>query len=356
MKKNIIAILFAAIALSGFTATAQDTVQKPLDYYYYSWPQDPDTLSCIEKYGVVFISRIARVQDFTKECYTDQPLSVYGIAVAALIAGTPCDTDVFSMGYIRYIEDTSHYNSHEFLRLYKRSGVGDELAVIAEDTLRGTDTAAHYLYFGQHLDYRQVTMKPRRIFEKYFDNPVTVTDTFYVGITENMQFYHWDPVDSVDKTPSWIIEPIRLTINNPYDDPICDRDMGFDECWTLNLRDFGWVRQWSGEYLFVLPILNPDSIYSPTDTILGADTVEIGALGVNRYVNLYPNPASGSTMITASFGMSRIEVFDPSGRCVYDKLASGLSAILDISHWPADVYMVNIYTPLGRVTKRLVVR
>lgn len=347
-------LLLAAILLS-VSAMAQDTLSRPPDYYYHYWPQDPDTLDCIEKWGTMEFQRIPMSIEMAKECVTDRPLTIYGIAALVVIQNTPCDSDVLHVTSIPV--DTALSSSFEFLRLYKRNGSGYDLTVIAEDTLVATDTFAHYFYYGSHVDYRPITMKPRRIFEKYFNTPVTVNDTFYVGITENTSVMRRYPGDSDSKRPAWMIRPILLHHYNPFGDGSCPGDMGFREFRVCNQDDWGWGGWPDGYFLFVLPIFHPeDTVSSSTDTIHEPDTLGIGLQMLERYVFLYPNPAATTTTISSSFGLSRIEVFEPSGRCVYDKPASGLSIDLDISRWPADYYIVNIYTPIGRVTRRLIVQ
>ena len=77
---------------------------------------------------------------------------------------------------------------------------------------------------------------------------------------------------------------------------------------------------------------------------------------LNRYVSVQPNPASEGATVLSSFGLTRIEAYDPNGHRVADLPASGLQATLDVASWPAATYLLRITTPMGTVTKKLIVR
>ena len=61
-------------------------------------------------------------------------------------------------------------------------------------------------------------------------------------------------------------------------------------------------------------------------------------------------------MVLSSFGLTRIEAYDPNGHRVADLPATGLQATLDVASWPAATYLLRITTPMGTVTKKLIVR
>ena len=77
---------------------------------------------------------------------------------------------------------------------------------------------------------------------------------------------------------------------------------------------------------------------------------------VGRYVSVQPNPAVEGATVLSSFGLTRIEAYDPNGHRVADLPASGLQATLDVASWPAATYLLRITTPMGTVTKKLIVR
>ena len=77
---------------------------------------------------------------------------------------------------------------------------------------------------------------------------------------------------------------------------------------------------------------------------------------VGRYVSVQPNPAVEGATVLSSFGLTRIEAYDPNGHRVADLPATGLQATLDVASWPAATYLLRITTPMGTVTKKLIVR
>lgn len=75
-----------------------------------------------------------------------------------------------------------------------------------------------------------------------------------------------------------------------------------------------------------------------------------------RYTSVQPNPATDKVRVTSSFGLTRIEAYDLRGRLLFETPASGLKADLDVSSWPRGTYLLRITTPLGTVTKKLLVQ
>jgi len=77
---------------------------------------------------------------------------------------------------------------------------------------------------------------------------------------------------------------------------------------------------------------------------------------VYRYTSVSPNPATQRATVTSSFGLERIEVYDPQGRQTLTLPATGYRATLDLSAWPRGTYLLRIHTPLGTTTKKLLVQ
>jgi hypothetical protein len=60
--------------------------------------------------------------------------------------------------------------------------------------------------------------------------------------------------------------------------------------------------------------------------------------------------------VLSSFGLSHIEAYNAGGQKVYEAPASGLEAVIDVAPWPRGTYLLRITTPLGTVTKKLLVQ
>lgn len=77
---------------------------------------------------------------------------------------------------------------------------------------------------------------------------------------------------------------------------------------------------------------------------------------LSRFVRLMPNPASESVVVTSSYGMEKVEVFDVMGRKVYDQPAEGTVTEFHVSSWAKGSYAVLVHTPAGTAVKRLMVQ
>ena len=93
------------------------------------------------------------------------------------------------------------------------------------------------------------------------------------------------------------------------------------------------------------------------------DTTGHGDIGVpeaeddlSRYVQLMPNPASGSVLISSSYRIDRVEAYDVRGEKVMEQPTEGRKAAFDVSAWPKGAYVVLVRTPAGTAAKRLVVQ
>ncbi len=84
------------------------------------------------------------------------------------------------------------------------------------------------------------------------------------------------------------------------------------------------------------------------------DIAQPGNLG--RFTHLSPNPAHGSVSVVSSFQLSRIVLYDLSGRRMLEQEADGISATLDISSLAPGSYIAAIHTPHGVATKKLIVK
>ena len=84
------------------------------------------------------------------------------------------------------------------------------------------------------------------------------------------------------------------------------------------------------------------------------DPVEIAST-VERMTYVAPNPAHGMVQVFSSVGIRKVIIYNIQGEHVFTQQVSAYSALLDISTLPAGLYFVNVHTPAGTVTKKLVV-
>ena len=347
MKKQVMILLALLPALAGW---AQDTIEFPWDKYYYN--NQPN-----EKLDVLF--------DFVhisgdgcgihaKEMYLEkEPITIYGIAAAMVtqfdlfyinpnINYGQTDEEMWN-DLLRYYRDTTLDSTYEYLGIYYRDA--DSLTVQREVLVhRKYDTPSYYVYSGiRQFEYNNFAYP---VYEKYFDSSIVVSDTFYVGVT-GRSCYTWVTAPF----PEFIV--LELTGAGVRD----FHEYHVSKLCPPNPEMWYWPPRlpMGDEYYMMFPILTPEP-----DTTGGAVSDTTVAVTepdlVGRYVSVQPNPAVEGATVLSSFGLTRIEAYDPNGHRVADLPASGLQATLDVASWPAATYLLRITTPMGTVTKKLIVR
>ena len=353
MKKTIITLTIVAFTL--YPALAQDTVYlnagniRQLDNYFV--PMWPDTF-LFHQTNKVYIGVITPWGGFGKDqakqeawkMYTDDTLQVYGIAASVNTFMTKWQNNP---SYAHYIDmylaagiDTSQENSYEFYRLYEADP--DSLRQIGEDLKIHVSRTPVAYYFDLNLYNCVEKWEPLPMYERFFSEPVTVTDSFYIGRC-------YGP---------WISDPLDIFIYNIANglDPNAEYDYAayFDfSYYDYNIHDSVSMLGW--HYLYHrmdIPILFP--IIAPPDTTEPEDTVGIARL-VYRYTSVSPNPATQMVKVASSFGLQHIEAYNIAGTRVYDEKVSGMTATFDVTAWPKGMYVLRITTSAGTTVKKLLV-
>ena len=292
---------------------------------------------------------------------TKEELTVYGIAAILFTPHFYASEDMLEEQAL-LIHDTNVTHVEENLRLYRYSRGNmvmhpEELPV----NMRRTPIS-YYLRFDSLTVYRFYDRNSDialPVYERYFETPVTLTDTFYVGISNNgYRFYGTDEYGQTMAT-RWPMYNVYF-FGFPYD---------FSHTYLSAYQNVNsaWTHQDAFVQYFFYPILTPGENLIDT-TIVDTTTVDTtivdtgGTVAIRmpeyfgRYVSVSPNPATGRAEVLSSFGLSRVEVFNAAGRKVMDLKAEGLKATLDVSKLPSGAYLLRIHTPQGMTTKKLVVR
>ena len=347
MKKAL--VILALLAATG-SLSAQDTIlsDSPSESYFYNHWLGHDTVLPVNT-GIL-------ASQFIEEAYayhSDAPLQVYGIAVSLT-----WKDDMATHPWRTYL-DTSMDNSYRTIRLYTPSG--DTLLPLAEQRVHVRESRVSYYFALDMTDSRSGSApEPIAVYECYFDHPVTVQDTFYVGYNYENSWYGYDTTTreyyyneryhayfngflelGITRMKEPMTKALRLSPSDPdYED---------DGVWFFETR---YANQ---PHYFLYAITTPQDSTSggggdnPPVSILGNDAVA-------RYVDVLPNPATEQAQVTSSFGLTRIEAYDADGRKVGRFVASGYKTTLDVTAWPAGTYLLRITTPMGAVTKKLLVR
>ena len=193
MKKMVFVMLLAGgMAMAQAPTPPRDTIygRNPTYLYPEGWSDCYDTDFC--KTGLVHswstvclpIDGLVNEASVYGYCYeTDTALTIIGMATAGYIP--------LAETHLRQVNDTNLAHWQEYLRVYQH--VGDSMVLLAEKPYNILDTTRWMRppagergwLWDQILPYHELDTFYVNIpvYEVYFDNPVTVTDSFYAAVT-----------------------------------------------------------------------------------------------------------------------------------------------------------------------------
>ena len=362
MKK--LALFIALTAMAAGSAMAQDTIEnRQMDNYYY--------------YGTYFQGKENYVVnqalfssyggDVGRFFGTSDTMTIYGIAAGLfdLCNGDP-------VGLSLYCIDTTYANAIQWLKLYEPHA--DTLLTVRSTPVHLRSTPVNY-----YINFFPSMTRPScivPIYERYFDTPATVVDSFYAGMTVVGRDMNTESPDYHKLLwPPAAMAYIRADSNT--NNFLMGYNPGTGQVWHRTTHD--------NVYYMLFPILTPNPDTNSTadtttlssdttylgDTLIVTDTVIIGGDTIvttdtilsiqngtllDRLTGVMPNPAVGTARVVSSFGMSMVEAYDMSGTLVHRQKADGLATTLDVRHWPTGTYLLRIHTPQGTAVKKLVVR
>ena len=359
MKKNVLFIVFATL-IGGSVSWAQDTIvaNSPKETYFYHPWIDRDTVMLLES---DFHSDPGCFNEEAYAWYTKDTIQVYGLTVSLSLK------DFWSYGQEIPCSDTTMDSIYSMVRLYERTG--NTLRVLGERCAHLRDSAiAYYLLLNKWNELYDIPMVPIPVYELYFDTPITIVDSFFVGFTFSKCAYL--PGGGYTHRYSYSINGYqdrmeRRTTDEPF---VRAYHRGGDSTWRFTSSIYA---EHYHLYAIIAPpdstvnpgdtIINPgDTIINPGDTIINpGDTLAIRTNDIlYRYTALQPNPASDKVKVLSSFGITAIEAYDLRGRKVYEVRTpnSEFKVTLDVSSWPRGTYLLRITTSNGITTKKLLLR
>ena len=348
MKKSVFILAFAA--LMGTAATAQDTISadRPKDSYFYN--------NWFVGESLIGGPMMWTAGSFVENAYSfiaQDTLQIKGIAVSlSLEEGT-------GESYL----DTTLDNVYRYVRLYVPDG--DSLRMLAEQRIDLPDTLPTYCLALKKKDMSNPDslLAPILVYECFFDQPIAVTDTFFLSFDYESFYNYYDTtinrwtqnqkyavgINSYSDSPVSLTVPVTVALRRS---PTSIRP-GQNK-WLF--RNPSWS---PGPIPFLYAIIEMDTTGGGTgdSTAVGGDTLTVLQSDMMaRYVSVQPNPAVKEARVLSSFGLTRIEAYDDRGRLVLAREASGLEATLDVAAWPRGTYLLRIATPMGAVTKKLIVQ
>ena len=334
----------AFVAAFGATVMAQDTIATDTlkgSYFHNRWV-DKDTL---------MLSKTAMLSgQFSEVAYayhTDDTMKVYGVAISSSLDSN------FNNTWL----DTTLDKVYRTVRLYVPEG--DSLRMLAERQFYIKDAeVAYYMAMNKRdLFMPDSTLKPFPVYELFFDSPVAVKDTFYIGFNFETNCRYHDPtlgrVFNYKYTmtlngllPAWVAgrrDTVTIAQRRTEESPNYDQGT-----WLIRTRIAPQT------IVFLYAITEPDDGTgggSGSDTTLTITASDAAA----RYVSVQPNPAVDEARVLSSLGLRGIEAYNAGGQKVYEGKAEGLEAVIDVKGWPRGAYLLRIQTPMGTVTKKLLV-
>ena len=241
MKKIMLVMLLVVgcNSLLAQTPYTMDTIMgREPTYFYQRWFDSVEFhvrgWKCQKYLGLISPTEVAKYN------YTDSILKIIGIAAYACSDNYPLDP--CGPQYA----DTTYDNWHESLILYKPTDTG--LVPLASNTYNVRDTTRMIkLYHNNVYDVDSVSVGYYPIYEVYFDEPVTVTDSFYVAATN-----YNGVVDSLTMTYPGL--PALYAYYSPWRNmTLCYSQ---DYMWKADWTNFEWERNHDDRLFIIFPIID----------------------------------------------------------------------------------------------------
>ena len=415
MKKTLLNVLF--ILSFAFNCIAQDTVQY-LDPYYLFNERHPYSVLPMPQFAVwgnwdnLCAYPNSATLDRSSLYHTpnnQEPVLVYGIAVTA--AGRPVSyphSDLF-MNWYETI-DESEISKYPYEVILSKA-MNDSLNIIASKSWDDeTDIMAYFRYsmIGGSQLYEHVV----HVFEYYFETPVLVYDTFYVGYRrmESNSPYVVNLVQSIDSMTSYwvvndninsdddhleyiwggafpIIQPNRhcrvpaapsLVVYSSTNTVRFTLPYAAGDSLVLSIAGYGQPADSGTIYPVtdsIMDIVIPDSgrytarlmricqryggVMLQSDWSAPTHFFIVNNLAIGQPsdigVSIVPNPATDAVTVSADATLLTLELRDLLGRTVLTQQPASTKTTLDVSTLPAGTYILRLHTPQGVATKKLVV-
>lgn len=338
-------------SLSFYDTTSIDTqFYMARDHYYF--------------YATGYYKNIIQRLDRAQPCYTDTLLTVQGIAIGVNkrrllreVQGSAVPLINLKAGLILQegrCLDTNYYNSipKGKLRLMNNT-LNREIISVDIDTNFVLQESGLYSYI-----------------EYYFSTPVNVNGLFYIveDITHNStliprmvfsecNFAYPSLVRTAEKMEGDTIDTTWMQWSeHPYNQDLEGEYYSSRFCYT----DF-----YNLSHALDSPIPNTCQMYmfpifAETDTTLGDGTypdtnVCLYDVNVDRYSNVYPNPASDIVTVQSSFKIREMEIHNALGQVVLRKQGSQNIETIDVSNLQSGAYIVKIKTQRGFANKKILI-
>ncbi len=338
----------------SMATNAQSAIYKPLDTYFYNhWTAD--TCQSYESYSQLYSLQMepVRYAHFKRITVDEKSITVYGVVFCAIV-----DTGIYYSNhlwaYSSGVNVAYPMTDSAYLHVQMRRYANGAMPLLAEKTVHPLDSIPRY--YLRHPHPNSTVNMP--IYEAYFPESMTVSeDTIYVGyfipqpegpfVFYNgvMNLHTW-PISTACLRPIYSIS-VGDVDSSSWGDYLFMDTIGGDWISSDLFSPFGGgFNDLFDTYLF--PIIAPYSPYTPPQGV-AENREEVQVL-------LSPNPASHLAGVSASAVIERLEVYNTAGARVYENEPRYIVATLDVSRWPSGVYLMEVHTTAGTVTKKLTVK
>lgn len=107
-----------------------------------------------------------------------------------------------------------------------------------------------------------------------------------------------------------------------------------------------------GVYEVNLTVFSNDG-YCSDQLVVEVDVIVVSVDELDFEVNLWPNPATGIVIFESNENLSQVQVYGLDGRILTSNTPNQKRSMLDVSGWPAGVYVARITTSKGTKTVQL---
>ena len=140
--------------------------------------------------------------------------------------------------------------------------------------------------------------------------------------------------------------------HHPFNN-LTDRPIG-QNSYYMYYSDGGYSAIPNDCQMYIFPI------FAETDTTLGdgiyPDTnVCLYDVNVDRYSNVYPNPAKDIVTVQSSFKVKEVEIYNALGQVVLRKEGSQNIETIDVANLQSGTYIVRIKTQRGFANKKILI-
>ena len=304
-----------------------------------------------------------QILDRAQPCYTDTLLTVQGIAIGVnykyLLNYVP--ENISNIALIATEEKITHVSNNP-IDFYNSTPKGK--LKLMNSTLNREITSVDIDTNFVLKDSEQNTF-----IEYYFNEPVNVNGLFYIvedatnnsTVISNIVFSECNfAYPALVRTSDSVDAPWVQWSDHPYNQSFWvggyahspSRYM-YTDFFNLSHAADSPIPNSCQMYMF--------PIFAETDTTLGDGTypdtnVCLYDVNVDRYSNVYPNPANDIVTVQSSFKIREIEIHNTLGQVVLRKEGSQNIETLDVSILESGVYVVRIKTQRGFANKKLIIK